>query len=216
MELNTAEKFLLLIMHPEKSRYVISEQMINPGLFGSILVDLSMEGKIEIKDKKVISNSSYTKISQAHNILLSKIAASKRTKRIKSWIAAFAWNARKYRYMILHDMSMKGLIKLEDKRFLIFSYKSANLLNKNARQSLLDNLKDTILNNRAVDGEIESLLGIIQACKMHKIITRNKVDLKIVKSNLKEIVKQDSISKEVHQVISEMQAATVGVVVATQ
>lgn len=78
MELNTAEKFLLIIMHPEKSRYLIPETKINPGLFGAILMDLSLEEKIEFKDKRIIAHSSYTKISEAHNILLSKISASKK------------------------------------------------------------------------------------------------------------------------------------------
>ena len=128
MELNTAENYLLIILHPEKSRYLVSDQMINPGLFGSILADLTMEDKIEIRDKKILAKSDYTKISEVHNLILSKIAASRKKKRIKTWIANLAWNARKYRYMVLHELAMKSMIKLESKRFLIFNYKSAKFV----------------------------------------------------------------------------------------
>ena len=62
-------------MHPEKPRYVIPEAAINPGLFGAIFVDLSIEGKIEFEDKRIKAKSSYTKISKAHNEILRKIAA---------------------------------------------------------------------------------------------------------------------------------------------
>jgi len=208
MDLNTAEKFLLIILHPEKSKYLISDQMLAPGLFGSIFADLTMDGKIEIIDKKVVTRSSYTKLSEAHRLLLGKLAASRRRKRVKAWLVDLAWSGRKYRHIILHDLAMKGMIKLEDKQFLFFKYKRACLFNRNVRKSILEEVKEAILRSKVVDDEIASLLGIIAACKMHKIITKDKTELKTMKSNLEEMVKQDSISKEVHQVIMEMQAAT--------
>jgi hypothetical protein len=200
MELNIAEKYLLIILHPDKSKYLVSDQMINPGLFGSMLADLTMEGKIEIRDKRIIAMADYTRISKAHNMILSKIASSKTKKRIKTWIANFGWNARKYRYMVLHELAMKSMIKLENKRFLIFNYKNARLINKSERQSILDDLNDTLQSNKSVNNEIASLLGIIDACKMYKVLTKDKVELKSVKSAIKEIVQQDSISKEVQLV----------------
>jgi len=213
--MNTAEKFLLLIMHPEKPRYVIPEAAINPGLFGSIFVDLSIDGKIEFVDKRIEPKSSYTKISKAHDEILRKIASSKKRKKIKNWIAGFAWHARKYRHMILHDLAMKGKIRLENKRFLIFPYKSAYLMDKEGRKSLMKDLTDIILTSKPLDNESASILGIIEACKMHKILSRDKESLKKIKSNLKELVKQDSVSQEVQQLIREMQAAAVASTVVT-
>jgi len=213
--MNTAEKFLLLIMHPEKPRYVIPETAINPGLFGAIFVDLSIEGKIEFEDKRIKAKSSYTKISKAHDEILRKIAASKKRKKIKRWIAGFAWKGRKYRHMILHDLARDGKIRLEDKRFIIFPYKSAYLIDRKYRESQLKELNDIILTGKSLDVETASILGIIEACKMHKVLTRNKESLKMIKSNLKEMVKHDSVSQEVKQVIAEMQAAAVAAGVVT-
>lgn len=209
MELNTAEKFLILVMHPKKARYVIPETAVNPGLFGSILVDLYLEEKIEFKDKRIISKSSYTKISKAHNMFLSKIAATKKKKRIKTWIANLAWNSRKYRHLILHDLALKGKIRLEDRRFLFIPYKSAFLIDINTRNSYLEDLKEILLNKQKIDSEKASLIGIIDACKIHRIITRDKESLKKIKENIKELVVQDSVSVEVRQVIREMQAAAI-------
>jgi hypothetical protein len=213
MELNTAEKFLLIILHPEKSGYLVNDTLLNPGLFGAILFDLSLEGKIEIIDKRIVAHSGFTKLSEVHNKVLGKIAAAKKRKKVKTWIAGFTWNGRKFRHMMLHTMAMKGLVRLEDKRFLIFPYKSARLLNKNARKSLLENLRDIILKNKQPDNETASILGLVQACKMQKIISKDKAELKSVKSNLKTLVNQDSISGEVQQVIKEIQIAFVTSVV---
>ncbi len=215
MELNTAEKFLLIIMHPEKSRYLIPETKINPGLFGAILMDLSLEEKIEFKDKRIIAHSSYTKTSEAHNILLSKIAASKKMKRIKTWIATFAWNSRKFRHMILRDLVLKGKVRIEERRFLFFPYKNAFLIDKNFRKQILLEISEIVLKNKAPGDDMACLLGIIDGCKAYKLITKDKESLKTVKLNIKERVQNDSVSKEVQKVIQEMQAAAVAATVAT-
>ncbi len=209
MELNTAEKFLLIIMHPEKARYLIPENMINPGLFGAILMDLSLEEKIEFKDKRIIPHSSYTKTSEVHNILLSKISASKKRKRIKTWIAAFTWNSRKYRHILLRDLVLKGKIRIEERSFLFIPYKSAYLIDKNIRKEILGDLSDVLFNKKAPDDEMACLLGIIDGCKAYKLITKDKESLKSIKHNIKEMVQNDSVSKEVQKVIQEMQAATI-------
>jgi hypothetical protein len=121
MELNIAEKYLLISLHPGKSRYMVSDQMINPGLFGSILADLVMDDKVEI----------------------------------------------------------------------------------------LDDITDTIHKKKTLNDEVASLLGIIDACKMYKLISKDKAERKTIKPVIKEMVKQDSISKEVQLVINEIQAASV-------
>jgi len=209
MELNTAEKFLLIVMHPEKPRYLIPETGINPGLFGAILMDLSLEEKIEFKDNRIIPHSSYTKTSEAHNILLSKISASKKRKRIKTWIAAFAWNSRKYRHMILRDLVLKGKVRIEERSFLFIPYKSAFLIDKNIRKQILQDISEVLLSNKMLEDDIACLLGIIDGCKAYKLITKDKESLKIVKQNIKERVQNDSVSKEVQKVIKEMQAANI-------
>lgn len=209
MELNTAEKFLLIIMHPEKPRYLIPETQINPGLFGAMLMDLSLEEKIEFKDKRIIAHSSYTKISEAHNILLSKISASKKRKRIKTWITAFAWNSRKYRHMILRDLVLKGKVRIEERSFLFIPYKSAFLIDKNIRKEIQKDISEVLLNKQPPQDDTACLLGIIDGCKAYKLITKDKESLKSIKHNIKEMVQNDSVSKEVQKVIQEMQAASV-------
>ena len=209
MELNTAEKFLLIVMHPEKSRYMIPEAKLNPGLCGAILMDLTLEEKIEFKDKRVIPHSSYTKTSEAHNIILSKIATSKKRKRIKTSITSFVWNSRKYRHMILRDLVLKGKVRIEERSFLFIPYKSAFLIDKNIRKEIQKDISEVLLNKKPPQDDIACLLGIIDGCKAYKLVAKDKESLKSIKHNIKEMVQNDSVSKEVQKVIQEMEAASI-------
>jgi len=69
-------------------------------------------------------------------------------------------------------------------------------------------------NKKPLNNEVASLLGIIDACKMYKVITKDKTELKSIKPVMQELVKQDSISKEVQLFIHEIQAASVVTTVA--
>ena len=102
-------------------------------------------------------------------------------------------------------------------RFVILHFVAYNfdLPVINHQKTIDEELNDIILTGKSLDIETASILGIIEACKMHKVLTRNKESLKIIKSNLKEMVKHDSVSQEVKQVIAEMQAATVAATVVT-
>lgn len=213
MDLNTAEKYLLLILHPDKSRYLVTDQVINPGLLGAILVDLSIDGKIEIRDRKVFSKSSYCKLSEAHNLILNKISRSKRPRRVKTWISNLNWFGRKYRHMLLHDLAMKSKIRMEDKWFLFIKYKKAHLLDRDGRRSLLAQLKDVIINNKEMNDNTAPLLGIIQACNMQKVLSKDNNELKVIKSTLKDLTRKDTISTEIVQVIEELNVAAITTVV---
>ncbi len=59
------------------------------------------------------------------------------------------------------------------------------------------------------------MLGLIEACKMHKIIAKDKSEIKICKRKLAELIKSDSIAQGVDKVIKEMQAVIIGAVVAS-
>jgi hypothetical protein len=54
MELNITEKFLLLGLHPEKGRFIISDVHLSYGLVGAILLEMSIDNRIAIENNRVI------------------------------------------------------------------------------------------------------------------------------------------------------------------
>ncbi|MFO7620157.1 MAG: GPP34 family phosphoprotein, partial [Bacteroidales bacterium] len=57
---NTAEKFLLIAHHPEKGRFTISPMYIKYGLAGAILLDMTLEDRIDLTDKRLILKTAGT------------------------------------------------------------------------------------------------------------------------------------------------------------
>jgi hypothetical protein len=104
---------------------------------------------------------------------------------------------------------LKGKIRIEERAFLFIPYKSAFLIDKNNSKEILRDLNNILFNKKIPKDKEACLLGIIDGCKAYKLITKNKESLKIMKKNIKEIVQNDSVSKEVQKVIQEMQAAAI-------
>ncbi|MBU1013944.1 MAG: GPP34 family phosphoprotein [Bacteroidetes bacterium] len=213
---NLTEKFILLAMHPDKARYKISDQALNAGLIGAILLDLTKEDKLLIKNKMLQAKSSYSKMSATHNQILSIIQQSEKERNIKIWIQKLSMKSGTYRKKILEGLRDKGLIKIEYKKFLFIPYLNAYLIKKNERINLINQIREILIYSKKPDTEMASLLGMVEACKMYPIIARDRTERKDFQKKLKEIIKSDLIASGVDQVIKEMQAAiTAAVMVST-
>ena len=54
MKLNTIEKFLLIAQHPTKGRFVIQQMPLNYSVVGAILLELSIEKRLKIENKRLV------------------------------------------------------------------------------------------------------------------------------------------------------------------
>ena len=212
---NTAEKFLLLIQHPQKSRFILSDPLKKAGLIGSILLDLSHEGKIDIDNDKLIVKKADTDLSAAHKQVLVRIQESSKVRKVKTWITKLSGKSARYQKEILCDLENKGIIRIENKRFLFFKYYRTKLLNHKIRDQIIKEIRETILYDKHVNDENSLILGLVHACNMYRIICRDKQERKICKTRVKEWIQSDAISQGVGKVIREMQAAVIGAVVAS-
>ncbi|MFK5857299.1 MAG: GPP34 family phosphoprotein [Bacteroidota bacterium] len=213
MTQTTSEKFLILIQNPEKSNYLISDQMRNIGLIGSILIDLVNEKSIDIENGKIVAKKTKTSLSASHNQILDLISQSKRNRKIKTWISKFSWRSRQYQKQIFEQLEKKRLIRIEHKIFLFFKYYKTRLIDRRTREQIIKEIRDVIFNNKQIDNDNAAILGLIQACKMHKVVCNDKKEIKVCKLKMKEIIKNDSISQGVEKVIKEIQAAVAVVII---
>lgn len=216
MKLNTLSKFLLLAHHPEKGGFLISDAHINYGIIGAALLEMSLDGQINIEKNKLIllkeANSDNSIISE----ILKEIKSSKKTRKIKYWITKLARKSRKFKWAILSDLEKNKLLKIEDRKFIgLISYKKSYLVESNTRNDLIIQLKKDALSGGDLSNETILVLGLIEACKMHKIITSDKVELKKLKQELKEIIKESPIADTVDKTIKQVQAAIIGAIIAS-
>ena len=213
MELNLPEAFLLLSLLPDKPGFLISTEKLNPGIIGAIFMELSLKNMMEIKDKRLIIKKLPKNLDYPFDEIVSRIYESKREKKIKSWISIFSHKGRKYRMHILRGLENKGLIRITDKRVLFFPYKSISVVKKRVREDIIVNLRGVLLKGKDINNQTASILGLIQACKIQKALAKNRSDFNKIKIQLKESLKNDSISQDVDQMIKEMQVAVIGAIV---
>lgn len=216
MKLNTFEKFLLIAHHPSKGRFAISEVHINYGIIGAGLMEMSLFELIKIeKQMLVIKNGIAT-----NNAIVSEISMiiknSKKPRKIKYWIPKLARKSKKYKWIVLNDLANKRLIRIEHKKFLgLIPYRKTYLTGSRLRNNLISQLKKNILHRQDLSDEDIVILGLIEACEMHKILSSDKEELKRLKKELKEIIKESSIANTLDETIKQVQAAIIGAMVAS-
>jgi len=194
---------------------MISEQIKNVGFIGSILLDLVNDKNLVIENGKLIVQSTNTNLTQVHKAILEQIEKSPRIRKIKTWLAKFSRKSRKFQKEILLGLENKGIIRIDYKNFLGIKYYKTRLVNSTIRDNTINEIRDIIFNNERINNENSLILGLIDSCKMHKIICKDKNEIKTCKMKLTEIMKSDLISQGVDKVIKEMQAAIIGAIVAS-
>lgn len=215
MILSTAEKFLILSIHPNKSRFIIQDNVANIGFIGSVFLDLVLLKAIEIKNDSIYTLILDTNLEEPYNTIYNEIKKSKKQLKIKRWIAKLSPKSRKYQKFVFIKLENKNIIQIENKSFLFFKYYKTTLTNKYIRTYLIDKIRDYLFYNKKIDPNLYMLLGLIDSCKMHQIICNDKCEKKECKSILKNLPDNDAIANGVDIVIKEMQMAITGAIIAS-
>jgi len=205
--MNTSEKFLLLIQHPVKSRFLVSEPERRAGLIGSVLLDLVYAHNLETDNKKLIVRTNKTEVSEAHRLILQKIDESKQIRKTRFWIEKLFRQSGNYQKRLLNDLENKKIIKIIPRQFLFIKYYRSRLVNTAVRDNLIEEIRDIIFKNKKADNENALILGLIEACNMYKIICRDRFEKKICKKELKELRQTVLFPPNLDLVIKGIQAA---------
>lgn len=217
MKLNTLTKFLLAAQHPSKGRFIISGMHIQYGIVGAALLEMSQEKRIDIESNKVF----LIKEEESDNPIISEISMqirnSKKPRTIKYWVTKLARKSNRFKWAVLTDLEKNNLIRIESRKFLgLIPYRKHFLIDNAIRDNLISQLRNNVLFWQNLDEESILMLGLVEACKMHKIITSNRKELKIIKKELKHIIKESPIAETVDKTIKQIQAAImIGIIAST-
>lgn len=216
MKLNTITKFILAAQHPSKGRFIISGMYIQYGIVGAALLEMSKDKQIDIENNKVL----LIQEEKSYNPIISEISMqignSKKIRTIKYWITKLAQKSNRFKWAILTDLEKNNLIKIERKSFLgIIPYRRHFLIDNTIRDNLISQLRNNVLFRQNLDEESILMLGLVEACKMHKIIALDRQELKKVKKELKQIIKESPIAETLDKTIKQIQAAIMGAIIAS-
>lgn len=214
MKLSTLNKFILIAHHPRKGQFLISPIHLNYGIIGAALLEMSFNKQIKIEDNKLILLNNKSSDNSISSEILDTIRLSRETRKIRYWIIKLTKKPRKFKWKTLANLEEKKLLKIENRKFLgLIPYKRSYLTESNSRDKLINQLKSDILSGRDLDNDTVILLSLVEACKMHKIITSNKDEIKILKIKLNKIIKDNSIADTVDETIKQVQAAIITAII---
>ncbi len=214
---NTAEKFLIIAHHPEKGRFMISGMFLQYGIAGAILLDMTLEERIDITGKSLIIKTHTTSSDPHINEVTNLISRDPRPRSVGYWVRKLARHYNKYLLQVLNSLVHKRMIRIEHRKFLgIIPYRKSYLIESYTRSNLVRQLKNDILaNSRETSPATMVMAGLIEACRMHRLLSVDREELKNIRTRLKQIIKDSPVSDVVSQTIRQVQAAIIASVTAS-
>lgn len=213
---NTVEKFLLIAHHPEKGRFMIPQIYIQYGIAGALLLDLTLEDRIETADKRLLLKSGKVSADPVISEVVTLISQSPRSRKTDYWVRKLATRHNKYKWQVLKSLADKRMVRIEEKKFLgLIPYRQSYLTESYTRSTMIRHLKSEILAyTREPSSASMAIAGLIEACRMHRILSDDREELKTIKAQLKKIIKDSPVSDIVSQTIKQVQAAIIASVTA--
>ncbi len=213
--LSITEKFVLVCHHPEKGRFIVSSQYIQYGLAGAILMDLCLEGKLGLNENRIFLKSGSLPADPVRAEVVRMMTESDKPRKTAHWVRKLAFRYNRYLQQVLDGLGRKRVVRFEDRKFLgIIPWRKSYLVESYTRSNLIRQLKNDIIVYRGNNGENMALGGLIEACRMHRILSSDREELKIIRSQLKKIIKDHPVTDVVQQTIREVQAAIIASVTA--
>jgi len=210
--LSLREKFIIITHQQNKGRFFVSDIILGHGIIGALLLELSMNEMIYLNNKELLIKTKKTKDALLSE-LLEKIGGSTKEKSIKTWVRRLNNKSRKYRWSILNSLSDKKVMRIERRKFIgLIPYKLTYFNDSKIRETLIENVRDTVLKSKKVSKEDVAFLSLIQACKLEKVFCSNRNERREFNKNLKELLDNNPITDAVAKSIKEVQAAVIGVV----
>ena len=213
--LSIAEKFVIIAHHPERGRFMISQMYIQYGIPGALLLDLTLDDRIDLKDSRLLLKSARVADKGIMGDLATMISGTAVPKKTGYWIRKLARHYNKYLKQILSDLEHKRLVRLEDRKFLgLIPYQKSYLIESYTRSNLIRQLKGSIMVTRDPAGDNMALAGLVEACRMHRLLTTDREELRTIKTQMKKTVKESPVTDAVGKTIREVQAAIMASVTA--
>lgn len=207
-----AQKLYLLGIHPEKGGIVYqSGTAMDYVIVGGLLMEMYLNKNIKFDNKRIVLLSDKSD-NLTHRFLLQKMSKAKRPRRISSWINKFYYSLNFIRGEVRDGLVSKRLVKIEDKRFLIFKWKKPFATNKQVLYKLVDEVKESIMRG-TTDEETLILLSFIQPAGLLPRLFPDRQERKKARTRLKEMLVGNHVSAAVADAISASQAVAASVAV---
>jgi hypothetical protein len=216
-ELTLKEKYLLLCYHPEKGRMLSTSSFASYGIAGAIMLELAELDKFKLTNDKVFLADTRTTGDKVLDLVVERIAKSKRNKKISQWISGLANSGlmRTIKSMLRESLMKRKILSLKEKTALgIFKYNRYPARNAKIRRQIILDIHDVVIGRKIGSKDTMILTALIGATKMTTSFFIREERAR-ARKRVKEIMKNNEIAKVLDSTVTAVQAAIVTTITTT-
>lgn len=208
MEKKVSEYFLSLALNPNTGYFRVTGNYFTYGIIGALLMDLALNGNIELDGKmlKVKQGTGLTGM-EVYDRALETFKASSKERSIRYWLRKLSYRSVWYRKELVKLHTKNRVLREERKRFLGIPYYLRYPADRVKTKKLAIRFKEIVIYNRQPDEAELMFIGLLYACKMHRVIADVSSERKKVRKALVKYIRENPAASGVSKTISEMQAA---------
>jgi len=214
-----SQDLILLALNPQTGRTRFSfYAALEYGLVGSLLLDLVLQGKLEIDNNNrvigaisALRNSAGTAGNTGDEFLdrhLNEVLASSRPRTARFWITRWRRRYRWFQPIVLQNLVDLGVLERQEQRiFGLFPTQRYFLTDESIQREIVQQVRAAVLGGIGLDSRMAALISLMQASHLTDVVFRPE-ERPEARSRIKAIAEGELVGQAVSKAIFTIQAAT--------
>lgn len=217
-----SQDLILLALNPQTGKTRFSwYSALDYGLVGSLLLDLVLQGKLEIdNDNRVIgairaSHGQATAGNTGNEFLdqrLSEVLASSRPRTARFWVTRWRRRYLGIQTIVLQNLVDLGVLERQEQRILgLFPTQRYFLTEESIQREIVQQVRAAVLEGIGLDSRMAALISLMQASHLTDAVFELE-ERPEARSRIKAIVREELVGQAVSKAILTIQATTLGTI----
>lgn len=213
-----SQDLILLALNPQTGKTRFSwYSALDYGLVSSLLLDLVLQGKLEIdNDNRVIGairalHGQATAGNTGDELLdrhLNEVLASSRPRTARFWVTRWRRRYRWFQPIVLQNLVDLGVLQRQEQRiFGLFPMQRYFLTDESIQREIVQQVRAAVLEGTGLDSRMAALISLMQASHLTDAVFRPE-ERPEARSRIKAIAEGELVGKAISKAIFTVQAAT--------
>ena len=205
-----SQDLILLALNPQTGKTRFSfYAALEYGLVGSLLLDLVLQGKLEIDNNNrvigAITGNTGDEFLDRH---LNEVLASSRPRSARFWITRWRRRYRWFQPVVLQNLVDLGVLERQEQRILgLFPTQRYFLTDESIQREIVQQVRAAVLEGIGLDSRMAALISLMQASHLTDAVFRPE-ERPEARSRIKAIAREELVGQAVSKAIFTVQAAT--------
>ncbi|MBD2261306.1 GPP34 family phosphoprotein [Pseudanabaena sp. FACHB-2040] len=209
-----SQDLILLALNPQTGKTRFSwYSALDYGLVGSLLLDLVLQGKLEIDDdNRVIGAISGNTGNEFLDQRLSEVLASTRPRTARFWVTRWRRRYRGIQTVVLQNLIDLGVLERQEQRILgLFPTQRYFLTDEFIQREIVQQVRAAVLEGIGLDSRMAALISLMQASHLTDAVFRPE-ERPEARSRIKAIAIEELVGQAISKAIFTIQATTLGAI----